>query len=289
MIIGQALLRVAAATTAAVASFQAPPSFRASTDVVAVDVAVFDGDRVVRNLTGSDFQIRDNGVLQRVISADFNTLPIHLRLVFDTSGSISEDELARYRRTMQEVASALEPRDQCEILTFNARIAEAAARQSPPIRIDLRRAGVDGTAFFDAVLLSMVTVPTSDRRQITIVLSDARDNASFFDETALLDIGVGIRTDAVVYTILPGDPLLGRALSVARLQALSLLTGGRLVRTHEQAVGSVVIDAIEEFRQSYVLRYSVTGLAIDGWHKLDVRVRNGNRYRIRAKPGYFGR
>jgi hypothetical protein len=252
-------------------------------------VAVFDGDRVVRNLTGSDFQIRDNGVLQRVISADFNTLPIHLRLVFDTSGSISEDELARYRRTMQEVASALEPRDQCEILTFNARIAEAAARQSPPIRIDLRRAGVDGTAFFDAVLLSMVTVPTSDRRQITIVLSDARDNASFFDETALLDIGVGIRTDAVVYTILPGDPLLGRALSVARLQALSLLTGGRLVRTHEQAVGSVVIDAIEEFRQSYVLRYSVTGLAIDGWHKLDVRVRNGNRYRIRAKPGYFGR
>ncbi len=274
---------------AAAISLQAPqaPVFRSSTDAVVVDAAVFDSYRVVTNLRIGDFEVRDNGVLQTLTSADFNTLPIDLRLVFDTSGSISDADLARYLRTMQQVTGALEPRDRCEIITFNARIADAAARQSPPVTIDLKRAGPDGTAFFDAVSLSLVTIPTPDRRQITIVLSEARDNASFFDEAALID--AARRTDAVVYTVLPGDPSLGRAISVARLQALSLLTGGRLMRTPEGTIGAVINDAIWEFRQSYILRYTLTGPKIDGWHKLEIRVRGGNRYAIRARTGYFGR
>lgn len=266
---------------------QGPPTFRGGTDAVNVPVAVFDGDRVVRNLGAGDFEVRDNGVLQTITAADFNTLPINLRLVFDTSGSISEDDLAQYLHTMQQVASALEPRDLCEIITFDARIAQAAARQSPPITIDLKRAGPDGTAFFDAVSLALVTAPTPERRQITIVLSDARDNASFFDETTLLD--AARRTDATVYTVLPGDPKLAEAVSVARLETLSRLAGGWLVRTPKQTVGSVVNDAIKEFRYSYVLRYTPVGPAIEGWHKLEIRVRGGYGYRIRAKQGYFGR
>ena len=274
------------ALTLASVSLQTPaPVFRSATHAVAVGAAVFDGDRVVPNLTASDFDIRDNGVHQTITAADFNTLPIDLRLVLDTSGSISEEDLAHYLRTMRQVTAALEPRDRCEIITFSSRVADAASRQRPPITIDLKRVGGDGTAFFDAVSLALITVPTTDRRQITIVLSDARDNASFFDEAALLDAAG--RTDAVVYTILPGDPLLARAVSVARLQALSLLTGGRLDRTPEHAVGSAVNKAIKEFRQSYILRYTLTGAAVEGWHKLDVRVRTGGHYRIRTRPGYF--
>jgi VWFA-related protein len=264
-----------------------PPQFGAATDGVRIDVAVFDGSRVVMNLGPADFEIRDNGVKQTLTAADFNTLPIDLRLVFDTSGSISESELARYLKTMRQVAAALEPRDRCEIITFNARIADAASRQSPPIAIDLKRAGPDGTAFMDAVTLAMVTVPTSDRRRIVIVLSDALDNASFFDEATLLD--AARRTDAVVYTVLPGDPKAARKVSVSRLQAVSLLTGGDLVRTEEHAVASDVNKAIREFRQSYELRYQLEGVPPAGWHKVDVRVRGGNGYRIRSQLGYFAR
>jgi hypothetical protein len=263
---------------------QEPPRFRASTDAVSVDVAVFDGDRVVRNLRPEDFEVRDNGVRQRVKAADFNTLPIDLRLVFDTSGSISEEDLERYLKTMREVAATMEPRDRCEIITFSSRIADAAARQSPPVRIALQRGSVDGTAFFDAALLSLVTTPIHDRRQIVILLTDALDNASFFDEAMLQE--AARRTDAVVYTVLPGDPTQARATSESRLHALSLLTGGRLIVTHEAAVASIVIGAIEEFRQSYVVRYDLVGVDASGWHKLDIRVRG---HRVRAKLGYFGR
>jgi VWFA-related protein len=272
---------------AAAFCLQSPVSsvFRSGTDAVAVDVAVFDDNRVVRNLGVNDFEVHDNGVRQTLIAADANTLPIDLRLVFDTSGSISERDLERYVQTMDRVAAALEPRDRCEIITFNSRIADAASRQHPPIKIALKRGGEDGTAFFDAVALAMVTIPAPDRRQITIVLSDAMDNTSFFDEKTMLD--AARRTDAVVYTILPGDPANSRAVSVGRLEALSLLTGGRLVLRHETAVAKAVIDSLEEFRQGYVLRYVMTGVQVPGWHKLTVKVKGG--YRVRARQGYFPR
>jgi VWFA-related protein len=283
----RALASIALAAALVTVQEPAPQVFRSATHAVAVDVAVFEGSRVVTGLGVQDFELRDNGVVQTITTADFHTLPIDLRLVFDTSGSISDADLALYLNAMRKVAGSLEPRDRCEIITFNARFAQAATRQSPPITVALQREGPEGTSFFDAVSLAMVTEPTTDRRQITIVLSDARDNMSFFDETTLLE--TARRTDAVVYTILPGDPTRSRAVSVSRLQAIALLTGGRLVRTHETAVGEAVIDAIEEFRQSYMLRYMLNGVPIQGWHKLEVKIRGGGWFRVRMRLGYFGR
>jgi VWFA-related protein len=264
---------------------QAPaPTFHAATDGVNLDVAVFDGDRVVANLGVKDFEVRDNGVRQVLTSADFNALPIDLRLVVDTSGSISDEELDQYLQTMRRVAVSLQPNDRCEIITFTTRLADAAAQQSPPIAIKLTRLLPEYTAFFDAAIVAMITKPIADRRQITILLSDAIDNSSFFDEAALVDAAK--HTDAVVYTILPGDPRLGRSVSKERLQTLSLLTSGRMILTHENGIASAIIDSIREFRQSYVLRYTAS-LPTPGWHKVEVRVPGGNFYKVRAKEGYF--
>jgi hypothetical protein len=272
---------------AAAIHLHASQTFRASTHGVVVEVAVFDGDRVVTGLSAADFDVRDNGVRQKVTDVDFNTLPLDLRLVFDVSGSITPDQLEWYARAMRQVAARLETRDRCEIIAFNARIADLASRQHPPVTIDLsRRGGREGTSFFDAVSMALVTVPLLDRRQVAIVLSDARDNESFVDEATMLDIAQ--RTDAVVYTVLPGDAA-SRALSITRLRAVSLLTGGRLVHApHDSAVGDAIVTALDEFRQSYVLRYIPTGVPLDGWHRLDVKVRD-QHYKIRAKAGYFGR
>ena len=265
-----------------------PQAFRAATDAVALDVAVFDSDRVVSSLGASDFELYDNGVRQTVFAVDFNTLPIDLRLVFDTSGSISEADLDVYLRAMRRVAAALHPEDRCEIVTFGNRIADAARRQQPPVNVTLQRTGQEGTSFFDAVTLAMITVPALDRRRITIVLSDANDNASFFDESTFVE--AARRTDAVVYTILPAQLTPEQWPLAARLRALSLLTGGRLVSSRRDSqLGSTINAAIDEFRQSYVLRYTVSGVPVAGWHKLTVKVRGANRYTVRARDGYFGR
>jgi two-component sensor histidine kinase len=166
-------------------------------------------------------------------------------------------------------------------------IADAAVRQAPPVRIALQRGGPDGTAFFDAVSLALVTIPDVERRQLTIVLSDGRDNASLFDEATLLDLAR--RTDAVVHTVLPGDLARAQTALTGRLHAIAMLTGGRLTDApHPRMVGRALIGALEEFRRSYVLRYGLRGVAVEGWHELTVRVR-GARYRVRARTGYLGK
>jgi len=260
--------------------------FHGATHGVTVDVTVFDGRTIVSSLGAQDFEVADNGAPQAVVSVSPNRLPIDLRLIFDTSGSISAQELDMYRRAMRSVADALKPDDRCEIVGFTTRVTSVAPRQSPPITIDLQRMLPDGTAFFDAVSLGLITVPSLDRRQIVIVLSDAQDNASFFDEATLMDAAK--RTDAVVYTVLPARIGSDEPHYVARLQALSLLTGGRLVQAAKDSeVGTTIIDAIEEFRSSYVVRYTLGGTVKPGWHALGVKVRGPHKYTVRARPGYF--
>ena len=261
--------------------------FRSETHGISVDVAVFEGDHAARSLGLPNFDVDDNGVRQSLMAVDPNVLPIDLRLVFDTSGSITEDDLDRYRRAMKRVTATLLAGDRCEIVTFTTRVMDAARPQSPPVAIDLRRLEPDTTAFFDAVSLSLVNVRATDRRQIVIVLSDAQDNASFFDEATLMT--AARRTDAVVYTVLTKAAAQGDSPYVARLQSLSLLTGGRLVVADRDAeIGAAIAAALDEFRRSYVVRYTLHGVPPAGWHKLSVRVRGEHRYSVRARTGYFG-
>jgi hypothetical protein len=135
-------------------------------------------------------------------------LPVDLRLVFDTSGSISDDELARYLKMMQRVAQSLDKDDRGEIITFTTKLAEAAERRHPPLVVHLERNGPEGTAFFDAGLAALTTVAMADRRQMAILLSDAVDNASFFDEETLLKLRAGPtrRLHRVARRFLKGAP-----------------------------------------------------------------------------------
>ena len=281
------LLVLATGTVGLLAQEAKPPVFRTTTDSVAVDVLVLDDGRPITALTADDFDVRDNGVRQKVTNVRANTLPLDLRLLFDTSGSITPEELERYRRAMNRVAEALRPDDRVEILTFSGRISEVVPLQHPPIRIITERHDRDGTSFFDAVSLSMVTRPQLERRQITIVLTDAQDNDSFFDKDTLYESAR--RTNAVVYGVLPTGLAEDVSRFAARLEMVSRVTGGRLVRSKWDAkMGDVIIKTLEEFRRGYVLNYTLEGVPLAGWHKLSVSVTRG-RYNVRAREGYFAR
>jgi VWFA-related protein len=282
------LCAVAFAWAALVVQAQEPQTtFRSSSDAVTVDVSVFDGQRAIPGLTVADFDVRDNGVRQTLASVRLNTLPIDVRLLFDTSGSITAEDLERYRRAMARVAEALRPDDRVEILTFSGRISEVVPLQHPPITVVTKRQDRDGTSFFDAVSLAMVTRPLVERRQITVVLTDAQDNDSFFDKDTLYDSAR--RTSAVVYGVLPTGLAEDVSRFAARLEMVARVTGGRLVRSKWDArMGDLLIRTLAEFRQGYVLNYSLPGNPEPGWHKLTVTVPRA-KYNIRAREGYFAR
>ena len=73
------------------------------------------------------------------------------------------------------------------------------------------------------------------------------------------------------------------------LAAAAEKTGGRLHRTEvitEPTLTSTFRRAFEDFRSGYMLRYSPRGVAKPGWHTIDVKVRGGNKYQVRARNGY---
>ena len=266
--------------------------FRAGTDLVTVDVNVQRGHKPVTGLGPSDFEIYDNGQRQTVTELSYGRLPIDLRLVFDTSGSIDDDSLEAYVRAMGQITSDLRPQDRCEIVTCSARIRDAASLQAPPVHIEFRRAGPETTSFFDAIGLALITTPVLGRRQLTVVMSDADDNASFFDEAAMNQIAR--RTDAVVYAVLPvkswhaTDDKREKTLS-DRLAGLAALTGGRVIQpNHDLDIVPAFRAAIEEFRQSYVLAYTATNVEHGGWHELSVGVHTNKPCVVRARRGYVG-
>ncbi len=265
------------------------PVFRSSTDVVWLDVSVQDGNKPVVGLGPADFEVRDNDVLQQVTEVSYARLPIDLRLVFDTSGSVAAEQLRAYQTAMTQLTAALLPDDRCDIVAFSARIVDVVVQQHPPVTVSLKRVEPNATSFYDAMLLSLLTAPTIGRRQLTIVMSDGADNTSFFDEPALVDIAR--RTDAVVYGVTP--PQQGPRVNLQlqkrakdRLDAVASVTGGRVIAgTNDIAEG--LLTALDEFRKSYVVAYVATGVPGDGWHTLSVTVR-GFKYTVRARQGYQG-
>jgi hypothetical protein len=44
-------------------------------------------------------------------------------------------------------------------------------------------------------------------------------------------------------------------------------------------------EALDNFRQRYVLTYTPQGVEARGWHPVTVKVKG--RHRVRARPGYF--
>jgi tetratricopeptide (TPR) repeat protein len=81
-----------------------------------------------------------------------------------------------------------------------------------------------------------------------------------------------------------------RLLPTGRLLAdASAVTDGRLHQgagLTEQTPVSVLRAALDEFKQSYVLRYTPQGVIPAGWHALSVSVPRSSGATVRARPGY---
>jgi hypothetical protein len=77
-----------------------------------------------------------------------------------------------------------------------------------------------------------------------------------------------------------GDGRLAEAAERTGGRVHAPIFGGSLVRMFEQV--------FDDFRTSYILRYTPAGVRPDGWHDLKVEVPSQPRATIRARRGYIG-
>jgi hypothetical protein len=259
--------------------------YRSRSDVVVIDVAVADGRRPITTLTKEDFELRDNGVVQRILDFDHGQLPLDVTLTIDISGSMTEKKRAAVVRAVGQVSGALGPSDRGTVVTFGRGVTRLTPLQHPPIAVNLSANGL-GTSIYDAVLLSLVTAPILDRRQLNVVMTDADDTTSYFDAGTVIDTARHA-ANQLSFVIVRGGGTDQDDEVMDAFRAIARTTGGEVIRIdQDDALSEAFMRALQNFRLSYLLRYSPEGVAKPGWHDVTVTVKKKN-YTVRARRGYF--
>ncbi len=93
------------------------PTFKTGVSDVRVDVQVTDGDKLVKDLTKSDFAVTDEGQPQPIVSFAHGDEPVNLILLLDVSGSMQKyiDQIAAEAR---EALDHLRPGDRVALMVF---------------------------------------------------------------------------------------------------------------------------------------------------------------------------
>jgi VWFA-related protein len=290
------------------AAIDARQVFRAGVDAVAVDVLVTRGGRPVPGLRANDFELRDNGIVQRIESVALQDVPITLLLALDVSESVEGKPLEHLQAAVGAAAAALGPGDRLALITFSDRVRMASA---PTANLDaVRRASMQveaggATALYDGTFAALTLRQRVEGRAVMLVFSDGDDTVSWIDPRQVL--AAAQQSDVAVYGV-----SLERSVSVADAGEMvrrqserrwfhdepsmfgrhflpllvedtggSLLVAERSVRLRETFVG-----VVNEFKSRYVLTYSPEQVESGGWHDIQVRLK-GQRGDVRARRGYL--
>ena len=270
---------------------QPQPTFRAVSDVVAVQVSVHTARTVVKGLTASDFVLTDNGVAQEITAVAADKVSTDVTLVVDTSGSVIRS-IDRFKTDVRRMADELRPDEQMRVITFDTNIREVRPMQpvSKRVPVDAIRSG-GMTSLLDAMGMALARAPRPDRRHLVFVFTDGIDNASLLGYRAMPALAG--RTDAVLHIVLvklTGVPGEYPSPASRALEAAAARTGGALYPPNEAPADVVAAFklAVEAFRHGYVLYYTPKGVARPGWHDINVRVTKPGAYEVQARQGYEG-
>jgi len=259
------------------------PTFSARLEVIRVDALVTDRGQAVRGLGPADFEVVDNGVVQQVDLASLEEIPLDVVLAFDLSESVSGDRLDHLRQAGAAALGGLKGDDRAGLLTFNHKLT---LRQELTGDLGRLRDALDAalprgqTSLVDGTYAALLVGEADAGRDLLIVFSDGVDTASWLRPEHVVE--TARRSDVTVYAVTVrenGTP--------AFLEDVAEATGGAVVEIEStEDLSRTLLRILDEFRQRYVLSYAPRGVAKDGWHRLEVRVK-GRRGTVRARTGYF--
>ncbi len=284
-------------------------SFRSGTIGVRVDVLVTRGQELVRGLNASDFELRDEGVPQKVSEIEVEQIPLNLILVFDTSGSVAGERMHSLVQAGTSLLAGLRPDDRVALLSFSTRVRLLAPLT--PSRQQIQGAfstlaAQGATSLRDAAFAALALRESDPGRTLVLIFSDGADTASWLHARAVIEAAK--RTDAVVYAIAiaeqrsvytmtsrtgSGRPGVSQVMVVPVEEAGKFLehlteeSGGRvLFANSNKDLRATFTQTLAEFRDRYVLSFTPTGVLPTGWHRLEVKLK-GRAGKVTARRGYF--
>ena len=279
--------------------------FRSGASLVALNVTVTDGKRLVPGLRPDDFAVYEDGVLQRVQFFEAKQVPIDLILLLDTSSSMS-DKMAVVHEAAVGFLKTLRDTDRGAVVTFgdNVNILQALTSDRDVLEQAVRRATPRGsTALNNALYVAMKEFGRSGqqedgvvRRQAIAVLSDGEDTSSIipFEDVLAMARKSGIN----IYTIcLQNQYSKARAESGRRyfsesdyaMKSLAHETGAQAFFPQAVQELKTVYSAIsDELSNQYSIGYSPSNARPDGrFRRIVIKLAGHPEFRPRTRLGYI--
>ncbi len=263
---------ILAAATIAAAAFAAD-QFRSGTNIVEIYSTVVDRNgRVIPDLAQDDFQIYDNGKLQKITVFDRGTQPITMALLVDESPSVSQAS-ARIAAAVEEFARHFLPGDRATIGAFSHVVRlDHVLSDKPAELVPKMFAGrprfPSGTALWDALDAGRDALAGESGRRVVLVLTDADDNCSMLEPE---EVSSHIERDGtMVYAIgVKGNS----GLPVSDLRPLTRSSGGYYFELRrDDNLPSTLARVADELHRQYLIGF--TPAVLDGRaHELRVETK----------------
>lgn len=273
------------------------PTFRTGIDLATFGVTVVDRKgEYLTDLNAEDFEIVEDGQKQTLKyfarGTDLESGPeMHVGLLFDTSGSMTED-IKLSRSAAVKFLNTLSEAKDMTLVDFDTevRVAKYGQRDFPRMVERIRGRTPDGnTALYDAMGVYLDGASEDDGRKILVVYTDGGDTQStisFGDLMTLLRA-----SDATVYPVGFLEHSRGHIEERAHLMQIAEATGGQaFFPTTMKDIEAAYDKVVAQIRAQYSLAYTSTNTKQDGaWRKVEIKVSRNDLKgtRILARRGYF--
>jgi VWFA-related protein len=256
----------------------------------AIEFAVTDAQHRLVDVAAQDFDVFEDGVAQTIDTFQIAVDPVSIVMALDSSGSMKKSEEA-VKATASEFVHEVRPEDSLALITFADRPrfehVLATNRQWTIDAIDKYVAN-GGTALYDAIWNSLLTLRGVAGRRAVVVFTDGRDEnnpgtapGSVHTRAEVLELTK--ETGAIVYGV-----GLGTKVDVGALQQIAdASTGQVFVATDASDLGTQFKRVVESLRRRYVLGYTSTTSQHDGtWRTVQIKP-HAEGYEVKTLGGYF--
>jgi len=260
--------------------------------------------QIMADLKKDDFELREDGVTQKVEVFSRDELPLNVALVLDLSDSIGPF-LGPLRDAATTALAALIPEDEVALFTFSTeaelRVPFTNDKTQIAEQINTFRAG-GATNINDGIFVAakyLLNAPPKGRRVIILISDDVGTDAGGQGTRDI--VTESIAADAVLYNLkIPGYNPPATLFAASMIPGLVNIhrvmdqTGGEIFDVQDVAHLDAAFRAlIERIKTRYTLGYYTKANGAEGKpHKLDVRLassfgKKGHDYVILAKSGYY--
>ena len=259
---------------------------------------------IMANLKKDDFQVREDGVVQKLDVFSRDELPLDVALVLDLSDSIGPF-LGPLRDAASTALAALKPDDQVALFTFatEAELRVPLTKDKSKIAEQISTFQARGaTNINDGIFVAaqyLLKTPPTGRRVIILISDDVGTDAGGQGTRDI--VTESIAADTVLYNLkIPGDNPASTLFAASMIPGLVNIrkvmdqTGGEIFDVKNVAnLNSVFQSLIERIKTRYTLGYYTNASGAQGKpHKLEVVLspsfgKKGKDYQLLSKTGYY--